>query len=443
LVSAGGLANPVSVGYATIKPDAGSTAPSGLAIFALRQNNVLISEASVPASPLIQSGRIYAEINPPVDTGIAIANPNSGPATISFYFTDQSGNFGSASTQVPAGGHVAAFLGQSPFNGRAIPSGSFTFTASLPVSVVALRGLTNDRGEFLITTLPVAALDAPPPTGTLILPHYVNGGGWTTQVILVNPTDDLMTGSVQFIGPLGQPGPSFPYTMSARRVAKVQTIGMGDAAVSGSVRVIPSGNVAPSAFAVFSFRNGDGITVTEASVPPVAAGTAFRLYAEANGNFSQGAAGSIQTGIAVNNTSANAAVVNVEVYRLDGSSTGLVGSITVPPNGHNALFLNQIPGLVSLPLPFQGVLRLTSAAAISVTGLRARYNERNDFLITTTLPVNEAAAATNATLYFPHIADAGGYTTQFVLFSGRAGQSSAGAITFFTPGGARWNLFVR
>ena len=38
--------------------------------------------------------------------------------------------------------------------------GTFTFTASQPISVVALRGLTNERSEFLITTLPVADLSS-------------------------------------------------------------------------------------------------------------------------------------------------------------------------------------------------------------------------------------------------------------------------------------------
>lgn len=36
--------------------------PSGLAIFAFRKNGVLVTETAVPASPLIEGGRIYAEI---------------------------------------------------------------------------------------------------------------------------------------------------------------------------------------------------------------------------------------------------------------------------------------------------------------------------------------------------------------------------------------------
>src|SRR5207249_12234046 len=44
---------PLAVGYAKIVPNSGNTSPSGLATFAIRQNGVLVSEAGVPASPLI------------------------------------------------------------------------------------------------------------------------------------------------------------------------------------------------------------------------------------------------------------------------------------------------------------------------------------------------------------------------------------------------------
>src|SRR5439155_3812684 len=165
----------VRVGYARIIPDSGNTTPAGIAIFGVTQNGVLVSEAAVPASPLIQTGRIYAEVNGPVNTGLAITNPNSQPVTLSFYFTDASGiNLNSGSTVISANGQIAAFLNQSPFAGTFQSSltdvRSFTFTSTLPISAVALRGFTNERSEFLITTLPIVALDS---TGTspLTFPH--------------------------------------------------------------------------------------------------------------------------------------------------------------------------------------------------------------------------------------------------------------------------------
>src|SRR5581483_2886313 len=112
LVSSG-TSSSTAVGYASIQPDTGNTTPSGLAIFGFRQNNVLVTEAGVPASPLLQSARIYAEVNGPVNTGLAIANPNSQPATVSFFFTNSAGNFGTGTTTIPANGQIASFLNQS------------------------------------------------------------------------------------------------------------------------------------------------------------------------------------------------------------------------------------------------------------------------------------------------------------------------------------------
>jgi hypothetical protein len=54
--------------------------PAVFPMFGLRQNNVLVSKAGVPASPLIRNGRIYAEVNDIVNTGLAIANPNGQSA---------------------------------------------------------------------------------------------------------------------------------------------------------------------------------------------------------------------------------------------------------------------------------------------------------------------------------------------------------------------------
>ena len=133
----------------------------------------------------------------------------------------------------------------------------------------------------------------------------------------------------------------------------------------------------------------------------------------------------------------------IELSKPDGSSIGLTGTLMVPANGQTSAFLNQIPGLASLQTPFQGILRVSSTASISVAGLRGRYNERNDFLITTTTPVNEAAPPSSTSLFFPHIADSGGYATQLILFSGRPGSSSSGTIQFLSQTGGALNVEVQ
>src|SRR5437588_2348479 len=76
--TAGGTTKPALVGYARVQPSA-STTPSGAAIFELRQNGVLTTEAAVPAMTTIASGRVYAEVNGSINTGIAFANPTDVP----------------------------------------------------------------------------------------------------------------------------------------------------------------------------------------------------------------------------------------------------------------------------------------------------------------------------------------------------------------------------
>ena len=142
-----GTEETVRVGYGRISTGAVSTTPSGIAIFQFRDiQGVLIAEASVPATELIQEGRIFAEVEGPVNTGLAIANPNDVPAIISFYFTDTTGtNLGSGNFELGEHKQTAKFLNQEPFNEALLDGspvlGTFTFESSVPIAVIALRGI--------------------------------------------------------------------------------------------------------------------------------------------------------------------------------------------------------------------------------------------------------------------------------------------------------------
>ena len=454
LTTAGATGSTV-VGYARIQPGSGSTTPSGVAIFGFRQDGVLVSEAGVPASPLIQSGRVYAEVGGVINTGLAIANPNDQSADISFFFNDLTGtNFGAGNLTLDANQQIAKFLDQDPFNSGSAVNGTFTFTSSVPVAVVALRGLTNERAEFLITTLPVAPLVAGT-SDTIYFPHFADGAGWTTQVILVNPTDDTITGMVEFMGegsgttsavPVtltltsGQIGSEFAYAIAPRSSVRLQTSNPAGATSVGSVRVVrAAGSSSPSGVGVFSLASG-GVTVAEAGVPALGTSSAFRMYAEVSGT--PGTIGSLRSGVAITNGSATSTTAMFELTELDGTSTGLSASASVPPSGHIATFVDEL--FPTLTTPFQGVLRITSTTTnVAVVGLRARTNERGDFLITTTPPTDEAGVTTSDELLFPHLADIAGWTTQFVLFSGIAGQSSSGSMSFFSQAGQPLGLVVR
>ena len=437
-------------GYARIHPEGGSTTPFGVAIFGYRENGILISEAGVPATRLISGGRIYAEVGGALNTGLAIANPNDVDAVIRFYFTDTKGtNSGSGSFELGAHEQTAKFLDQEPFNGGSSVSGTFTFTSSVPIAVTALRGLTNEGGEFLMTTLPVAPLSSAA-TDTLYFPQFADGSGWVTQVILVNPTDSTIAGMVGFIGPGsgtaaaspatltlddGRTGSNFEYSIPPRSAQRFTTSNPPGRLSVGSVRATPSrGTPAPFGLAVFSYASG-GKTLSEAGVPALPKGSAFRAYVEASGT--PGQAGSIRSGLAITNTAATSNTVTLEVTGRDGSLAVPPATLVLPPSGQVARFIDEI---FTLPDNFSGVLRVRSTAGIAIVGLRLRVNGNNELKMTTTSPSNEMDPSTSEDRFFAHLADSGGWSTQFILFSGTAGQTASGTLSFIDASGQPLDL---
>jgi hypothetical protein len=181
----------------------------------------------------------------------------------------------------------------------------------------------------------------------------------------------------------------------------LKTPGTGQTIQTGSIRIIPDpGTGTPAGVGIFTLDAG-GVRVSEAGVPIVPPGTRFRIYAEAT------------TGIAITNTSANPASISFTLMDLQGRTAGN-GALSLPANGQTALFVSEIPGLASIPAGFQGILQIAASEAVSLVGLRGRYNERGDFLITT-IPGTDESASMPAEQIFPHLVDGGGYTTQVIL----------------------------
>jgi len=434
----------VSAGYARITASPGSVTPAGFAVFALRQNGVLISEASVPATHPIRSGRISASAAGVVNTGIAIANPDSASATIAFYFTDATGrNYRDGSFMLAGGAQLSRFLTEEPFNGPAPIDGTFTFLSSIPVSAVALRGYINERSEFLMTTMPVVDLSRQS-TAPVTVTHFAAGGGWITELVLVNPSDQPISGSMRLLGATGAGASTSSYAIPGRSSQQVRFEAGADIITTGAIRVIPQTGAAPSAVCIFSFVRNE-VRVSEASVPDVPVASAFHLYAETAGNFFNGSPGSVRSGLAVTNTSATPVDVTVETTDPQRNpGLGGVGTLHVDAMAHVSVFLDEIPGLVPFGARF---FRISSATpSISVVGLRGRYNERGDFLITTTPAIPEDTTPDIQPLLFAHIVNGGGYTTQFVTFGATAQSIGTGlSVTteYFNQTGAPMVLAIR
>jgi len=437
-----GTNDAVAVHHAQIHPNDDDTKPAGIAFIALRNQGVLVNEAAVPATSLVADVRFYAETGAGTDTGVAIANPDMAQAAIiSFKLTDSSGDgFQEGVLRIPPGGQLAAFLDQDPFNGPVPFNGSVTLSSSSPVSVVVLRGIINERSEFLTTTLPVVHLDESGSTAPVTVPQFAAGGGWTTEVILLNPIDDAITGTVRFLSASGEDQAVTVDGMNTSRVAylipagssRKLTVVSQTPTLTGSFVVMPDADQpAASVSTVYRYAVG-GVTVSATGSEAVPPAMEFAVYADVEG--ARGAIGSIQTGVAIANAADDATDVEYELVRLDGSSSGITGKLPIPAHGQTVSFIRELPEALNLALPFKGVLRLSSLTPIVAMAIRGRYNERGEFLLSTTPPADPALNTGNEG-FIPHVVDGGGYSTQIVIYDLLADSPLSGNIYFFDQDG--------
>ena len=134
--------------------------------------------------------------------------------------------------------------------------------------------------------------------------------------------------------------------------------------------------------------------------------------------------------------------MRLELIDMNGASVAGT-TFALAGNAQVASFVSEISGLQMLSLPFRGLLRLTSTSPVAVVGLRSRNNERGDFLVATTPPVPEGTSSGGSELFFPHFADAGGYTTQFIIFSNSTGRFLNGSVRFFSQSGQPLDLKLK
>ena len=181
---------------------------------------------------------------------------------------------------------------------------------------------------------------------------------------------------------------------------------------TGWVRVTAAGGTPnPSVVSLFSLQV-NGITVSDSGMTAVSEGSVFRAYAEASGKM--GEAGSVRTGLAISNSAPTPATILLELLALDDKATGLYGYATIPAMGQVTLFVDQLEGLQSFQAPFSGFLRI-SGGPVAVVGLKKRYSEGGDFLLTPIPALPESASASPSELVF--FTRGAGYSTDFIIFN--------------------------
>jgi len=146
-------AGALSIGFGTLSA---SSTVVGNAVFSEFGASGLISEASVSASDANMNQAIFVDTQSGFDTGVAYANPNSGPVSIGLELLNTEGVRVVPSTQQTLAGNqqTAAFVKGGLFPASPALAGSMRITSSAPIAVVALRFSASG----LFTTLPPVTL---------------------------------------------------------------------------------------------------------------------------------------------------------------------------------------------------------------------------------------------------------------------------------------------
>jgi len=458
VVSTTGSGGSARTGYAGTAMTSGAV-PYGVAVFSLKQNGVVVSEAAVPASPPTTAARLFIDYRARVaaipgragdglidiDTGLAIVNQGSRATNVTYTLRDAAGTkIGEGHGAIPAGTHFAKFVDQlrevapdfiMPVN---FPTqthfGSLDISCDQPVSVLALRLTQNQRSEALLTTTPLADLTRLPEDAPLYFPQFVDGGGYVTALVLLNAADTVETGKLSLFDDAGTAltvnqvggtrGSVFDYAIQPGGVFVFQTDGFPADAKVGWAKLMPDRNTSsPVAAGVLSFSQS-GIRVTETGIPAATPTTNAHIYIDQSGNHS--------TGLALSNPGTAAIDVTLEACRSDGSAIpeGGEGALSLNAEGHLARFISQF--ISRLPAGFTGILDISSTSPFVALTLRSLTNSRGDFLLAT-FPVADQTRPAPAPMIFPQIADGGGYVTEFVLLT--AAEPSSLILRFYGQDG--------
>jgi hypothetical protein len=197
---------PIQVGYAIITPVVNTSGAAKMAVFAtfgLREGLTGATQAGVLPSGLTTDAVLFVDTDGALqkNLGVAIVNPNGGPGpeNVTLTLRGSDGNLlpnaNPLVVPVPSHQQVSKFVTELFANQQSVPksfTGTLTVTSTNPVSVIGLRFRGANFSTLPITNVvpnsgPITSY---PPgiggTNSVLLPQFAAGGGWATEIVIVN-----------------------------------------------------------------------------------------------------------------------------------------------------------------------------------------------------------------------------------------------------------------
>ncbi len=215
-------------GYVILTPDSGTTPPLAFVTYGLVQNGVVMSKAGVLATTLSTTASAAVDVVGTINRnlGLAIANPDGAANTITLTLKDANGGIVGTPIPLPIDPYkqIPRFVDQLFPTGSLGPAftGSINLQSATPFATVGLAfsGTAFNTVALGITSVgsPVPqrtqtagnAADTPTPgivggVGSMIFPQFAFGGGWATQISVVNISGNTASGRIDIFDTEGRP----------------------------------------------------------------------------------------------------------------------------------------------------------------------------------------------------------------------------------------------
>jgi hypothetical protein len=373
----------LQTGYARFEND--SSDITGVALLRYRQGRVQ-SEIVVPPSPPTSAGTIPFRLDNQYRTALIIVNGGSAPTTI-----DASADTDSTPRHfiIPARDKLTVNLDEAPLHIKAA-DGTLTWRSSVAVSVAAVQTFHDASHSFLMAPIPVGT-SISLTKSRLYLPYWSSTPRFA-QLILVNPTDDVLTGYHASHTTTGAAISKQSYSIPPHSASRVVVKN----AERGWMEVVPDHNqVAPGATLILSpTENETSSLVTIEGMPAIETGTIHTVASQ----------------------SAPIRAMLVNPHETSVRLT-LPREMTLPP------FRAVVDEIMS-----SGTFQVRSDSPIALALFRTRFVSGTAD-VTSSYPTLLSHAS-----LFPHFATGGLFTTEFHLF-GPEKRVVQNVLDFFDDGG--------
>lgn len=369
---------------------------------------------------------------------------------------------------IRANGQVARFFSEDPFNAPAEFEGTFTFSASLPIAAIAVRGYVNEVGLFLMPQVPIAE---PGTAGshTSLVPYFADGfvsqanctdnqfalpfsscrfdgtGVMSTELVLVNPSDTAIAGTFTFLSQGGsnvagspmnvrmgnETNSTFSYSIPARSARRFETTPASAPTMQGSIQIASaSTSELPFAFAVVTGRTNisgaNAKTEYQTTIVGQRPASAWRILLRAG--LCCGSTPTFQTATTLVITNPANIPIAVNVDLLDADEVPVV--MTIPARGQIRLTPSQLPAVGA---GYGGMVRISASSPLSVVGFQT-FVFRPQLGALAVEAFDEATTPTGPQFVVPHLVT-GNYDSTLIIFRTSESQAATATIRFFDPAG--------